>query len=827
MTVRFKFRSSVDFDSVEIDGRSSISVRDLRAKIIKQKNLKIFQDFDLVISDAESGRAYEDENFLIPDGSSVIIKRVPAGRKVPPSLPNIASIENSAINHTGFFDTIDSSPSANVDMDNFDDFGVDLYPVLEASLSDSDPDAGMMNCIRDKKAANIVPRCSEPSISRYQKFVPSDLSEASSRGILKKHSDMDRGIEGDRLPKKSEEQMNLEEVDTSTPTLPNTELPAELRCSLCNTIFKEAVMIPCCQHSFCDKCIRLVLVEKERCPKCSSTKCRLDDLLPNVSLRQAIEHFLESQVIISGSNNILPKYAPDGESGVQVKEVSCAISILQREPLLPHSPSATGKESNQVMAESACESRTKNNGAALGTGSRIIRLNVDKSVKSASSPHNIKQIKNGDEALESMTDFQGDSQPFKLSHAQPQKDEASKNKKGLWVNTSDGSGSFMHRSRSKKWDRNCYNCGSPDHLVRDCPAACSPYHMLQTGDSVFPGGISTYGPSYWQGASLPHVRPFTNIYGAPGMMPFDPSMVPVSPFAVPPYMPPMYAGLSVPCRFMSMGGVVPPMMAGAERLLSHAEFLEFQDSQRRREVLNEHPQREQANVTDDDSFEFNCYNKLQRRSHDHKSQVDREIIGKYSEDSENWRSYKKRPHGKHSDSLPRQRSGFASDGEDAHSVGRKNKGSHLSGSDHKACHSDKSNVEQEDMSDSSNWHSRERLKHHRTSSKKHSERVGHSGSSSRKSHHRKQKERSDDQRRVDIDVKKHSRKHHSHLENGAEPSSSSEWKRQRREKESSHSSRHSRHKVKTKDDQDRWEMVDGLDQEHSEDYHYYKRKRTH
>ncbi|XP_077240388.1 uncharacterized protein LOC143881291 [Tasmannia lanceolata] len=261
---------------------------------------------------------------------------------------------------------------------------------------------------------------------------------------------MDRGIEGDRLPKKSEEQMNLEEVDTSTPTLTNIELPAELRCSLCNTIFKEAVMIPCCQHSFCDKCIRLVLVEKERCPKCSSTKCRLDDLLPNVSLRQAIEHFLESQVIISGSDNTLPKYAPDDESGVQVKEVSCAISILQREPLLPHSPSATGKESNQVMAESACESRTTNNGAALGTGSRIIRLNVDKSVKSASSPHNIKQIKNGDEALESMTDFRGDSQPFKLSHAQPQKDEASKNKKGLWINTSDGSGSFMHRSRSKK-----------------------------------------------------------------------------------------------------------------------------------------------------------------------------------------------------------------------------------------------------------------------------------------------------------------------------------------------------------------------------------------
>lgn len=54
MTVRFKFRSSVDFDSIDINGRSSISVRDLRVKIVQQKNLKICDDFDLVISDADT-----------------------------------------------------------------------------------------------------------------------------------------------------------------------------------------------------------------------------------------------------------------------------------------------------------------------------------------------------------------------------------------------------------------------------------------------------------------------------------------------------------------------------------------------------------------------------------------------------------------------------------------------------------------------------------------------------------------------------------------------------------------------------------------------------
>lgn len=33
-----------------------------------------------------------------------------------------------------------------------------------------------------------------------------------------------------------------------------SEPPPELKCPLCSNIFKDAVMIPCCQYSFCDKC---------------------------------------------------------------------------------------------------------------------------------------------------------------------------------------------------------------------------------------------------------------------------------------------------------------------------------------------------------------------------------------------------------------------------------------------------------------------------------------------------------------------------------------------------------------------------------------------
>jgi hypothetical protein len=81
------------------------------------------------------------------------------------------------------------------------------------------------------------------------------------------------------------------------------EPPPELRCPLCKNIFKDAVMIPCCQYSFCDKCIREELIAKGKCPQCGSTKFKNDDLLPNINLRQAIDRFLEAQVTTSGASD--------------------------------------------------------------------------------------------------------------------------------------------------------------------------------------------------------------------------------------------------------------------------------------------------------------------------------------------------------------------------------------------------------------------------------------------------------------------------------------------------------------------------------------------
>lgn len=52
-----------------------------------------------------------------------------------------------------------------------------------------------------------------------------------------------------------------------------------------------------------------------------------------------------------------------------------------------------------------------------------------------------------------------------------------------------------------------------------------------------------YGQAYWHGNTFPQARPYGNMYGNHGMMPFDPTMPPMSPFGISPFMSCMYNGM--------------------------------------------------------------------------------------------------------------------------------------------------------------------------------------------------------------------------------------------------------------------------------------------
>ncbi|GMI97904.1 hypothetical protein HRI_003459700 [Hibiscus trionum] len=540
MSVHFKFRSSLNYDSVDIGDRPSISVRDLKSSIVQDKKLNLCQDFDLLFSDPISGQEYLDEDFQIPSGSSVIIKRVPAG----------AHFGSCKVFATSDANKSKTSHLQNAETVDFDDFGTEICPVPEGNLS-----CNIENifCIGGETEENHfkLKSCSEQPVVDCHKFEGSDISEAIPQGQI--------------LPgTKSKADIELNTKLSLFPEKQPVDFPSELKCSLCDTFFKEAVLIPCCQHSFCEKCIRHVLVEKARCPKCFSTKCKVEDLLPNLSLRQATERFLKSQIVVNHPANALDRYAPDEESGIQVH---------------------AEKGSNQIHAESK-----------VGTASHVNGNHLPKDKISKLPGHKLP------EDLEGFGDFQGENQPIN-----EEAESNVKKKRALWVNAAEKN--HVETSRLKKGDRVCYLCGSPGHLRRDCPAVSGPHPMLQRGNAMFPGAMPAYVSPYWNGLHFPPIRPFANPYDLSPMMPFNSTVFPAAPLNVHAYMPSMFGGLPAFGGFSRMGGPEAAVKTNMDHQLYPLE-LDGQDYVKRRQYdvteraydRKVYPDRERSGSYSEDSF---------------------------------------------------------------------------------------------------------------------------------------------------------------------------------------------------------------------------------
>lgn len=772
MSIQFKFRSSVKFDSVEIDGGNiSISVGDLRSKIIRQKHLNVCQDFDLVFSDALTGQEYKDDAFQIPSGSSVIIKRVPAG--IVPSAP-----EPNGLDANNEMKDLDLYAPASGEPDAFDDFGIELCPVRDGIFSDCCPELGQKDCTVSGNEYNAGSR------SEW-KLQASDLSEAVPRGT---HS----GAEGEICQKKLElefnEPMKLEKVATANGlNLQNIGLPSELKCSLCNLFFKEAVMIPCCQHSFCEKCISQVLVAKVRCPKCSSSKCRVEDLLPNLSLRQAIEHFLESQNLTTGMDNALQKYAPDGESGIQDRDFSCAVTVMKKKPSMHCSPSATEKGSNQVMAESSYHALSSLRG-------RIFQREVVKP-----------------EDLAAVADSQGENLPVNCpqNYVTDEADSTINKRRGLWVDPGGVGRSFMVPGRNKKVDRTCYMCGSPDHFVRDCPVASSPRPVFPMGEAMFQGAMPGYAPPYWNGATFPPLSPYMNMYGNPGMLPFNANMVPVTPYTFPPYVPSMYGGFPIHGGIAKMGGMAPPGGTKAERPLNHSEFVEIRDRENRR-MISQERRGQPFDYEGNGSRVYHSYDELER-SDEFKSHPAWDRSTSQSEDSRGRSLHRKQRRDEHLD-----QHNYSVD-ERYEKASR----STVGGRDRRSYHSERSNSGVENIPHSIDRCAEARDKQHHKSSKRHHESRGQSGSDSSRSRHFVIK-------KLDVVDSKH--KHYSHSSSGLGPCSSVDPKKGTKDANHRRSRRDSRdcsNHVLEKLSGDRWQMLSGSEDDCRDGYHHRKRKRVH
>ncbi|XP_055932173.1 E3 ubiquitin-protein ligase RBBP6-like isoform X2 [Argiope bruennichi] len=309
MSVHYKFKSNLDHDTVTFDGLN-ISVADLKKSIMQQKKIGKSSDFDLQITNAQTKEVYDNDDMLVPKNTSVIVARVPVqgGTKKSWDKPDLPlPIDDDDMGHIRY-DRI----AKNADLVNANTSEEDkVKAMITQSSQEYDPSKYVKSrsmtgplppsytCFRCGKQGHWIKNCptNNPDVKRSTGIprsfmVPVDGPE--HKGALLTSS-------GDYAVPLIDHQAYKEVKKEKPPFVPQdepiaepeAEVPEELLCMVCKDLLQDAVLIPCCGNSFCDECVRQVLLESENheCPVCHEVNVSPNTLIPNRFLRTAVLNY--------------------------------------------------------------------------------------------------------------------------------------------------------------------------------------------------------------------------------------------------------------------------------------------------------------------------------------------------------------------------------------------------------------------------------------------------------------------------------------------------------------------------------------------------------
>uniref|UniRef100_W8BWN2 E3 ubiquitin-protein ligase RBBP6 n=2 Tax=Ceratitis capitata TaxID=7213 RepID=W8BWN2_CERCA len=313
MSVHYKFKSALDFDTVTFDGLN-ISVGDLKKAIVHQKRLGKVTDFDLQITNAQTKEEYQDDSALIPKNTSLIIARIPISQpKKTWNTQNTEKTQQTRQISRGDSNSLDLSKMKGSEEDK-------IFEMMIQSTADYDPKS--YHRIRGHSQIGEVPptyRCNRcKKTGHWIKNCPYTSG--------KEHSDIKRntGIPRSFLDKDDKE-IPADFPEPAMTIENKKEIPEDLICSICKDLFVDAVMIPCCGSSFCDDCVRSALLESEdnECPDCKEKGCSPGSLIPNRFLRNSVNAFKNE----NGYTNLRPKKALEERSDELEEKVSTKVKL--------------------------------------------------------------------------------------------------------------------------------------------------------------------------------------------------------------------------------------------------------------------------------------------------------------------------------------------------------------------------------------------------------------------------------------------------------------------------------------------------------------------
>ncbi|GMI74887.1 hypothetical protein like AT5G47430 [Hibiscus trionum] len=273
--VYYKFKSSKNFYTLPMNDRF-ISVHDFKADIFASGRYGKGKDFDLLISDAKTDQQFTDESSLIPAYSSVLIRRVPG----LPSFPIVIGEEKPKIEINPSSASEDLQETVNPgNMRCKEDKINGGFKILTEKgfvkgfvRKSQIPSQGYV-CYRCKVAGHYIQHCptnGDPDFDFKSVKPISMMSVSSSNSSV------------------------ISSISSNESSSTDQKIAPELHCPLCKNVMKNAALTKCCFASFCDKCIRDRVVSDSDC--ICRRKIAVDDILPNMTLRNAINRILNAEI---------------------------------------------------------------------------------------------------------------------------------------------------------------------------------------------------------------------------------------------------------------------------------------------------------------------------------------------------------------------------------------------------------------------------------------------------------------------------------------------------------------------------------------------------
>ncbi|XP_065065876.1 E3 ubiquitin-protein ligase RBBP6-like [Rhopilema esculentum] len=299
-SIHYKFRSSLEYDTLTFDG-PSISLSDLRDAIMVQKKIGKNPDFFLEITNAQTKEVYEEDNDQVPRNTSVVVKKVPAARLAAMTGKTIdpEAKEDEDSGKVSLAKLSQTGDLANANASEEDK----ITAMMQQSGESFQPDqyankvrpAGYI-CFRCGKPGHFIRNCPTVGDPRYN-------TQRFGRGTITEYHILQM--------KERERLASLKASSTATtnrsysPAVNTSdghsgkEIPAALQCPMCKKLLHDAVITPCCGTSYCDECIRNYLIDNDfSCHSCKE-KTSPDNIIPNKSLRKAVENFKNTSHLVS------------------------------------------------------------------------------------------------------------------------------------------------------------------------------------------------------------------------------------------------------------------------------------------------------------------------------------------------------------------------------------------------------------------------------------------------------------------------------------------------------------------------------------------------